>query len=320
MFALVLFALACSASESHDFKKWAAKYNKVFANRAEYLYRMSVFLDNKKYVKEASKKGEELELNVFADMTHEEFVKTHLGMIYQAPETEVAEKKESVKAAPASHSWRSNLGPAKDQGSCGSCWTFCTVAVLEARVNIEKKVSKLFSEQNMVDCDTTDNGCSGGHPMNSFKWINKNGGIATEADYPYTSGSTGKEGTCKSSVKKAVTTSSTFTRITNGDEKALTETLYSKGPLAIGMYASLASFQMYKAGTIYAPTNCRPKMMNHCVTLVGYGAQDGQDYWLIRNSWGTQWGDQGYFMMARNSNNMCGVGLDSTYPSTVTLL
>ena len=319
MVAFVLLVLAVSAHDSAEFKAWAAKNHKVFANRAEFLYRMSVYLDNKRYVKEAAMRGEELELNVFADMTHEEFIKTHLGMTFKAPE-EVIKAQSTGKQAPESLDYRKNLGPAKDQGQCGSCWTFCTVAVLEARVSMEHGKQMLFSEQNLVDCDTTDNGCEGGHPSNSFPWVNKNGGIALSADYPYTSGESKVPGTCKTSVKKAVTTSAAYTRITDGDEKALTETIAAHGPAAIGMYASLASFQLYKKGTIYAPTNCRPRMMNHCVTLVGYGVQDGTPYWLIRNSWGTAWGDEGYFMMARNKNNMCGVGLDSTFPQTVSLL
>ena len=249
-------------------------------------------------------------MNAFADMTHDEFVKTHLGMTYKAPEA-VSEVKQAVKAAPASLDYRSKMNAAKDQGSCGSCWAFCTTAVLEGVVNIKKGTLQKFSEQQLVDCDTTDNGCDGGHPQNSFQFIKDNGGLTYESNYAYTE----VQGTCKKVTNKYTLTG--FKRVTDGDEENLKELLNSYGPIAIGMDASPAAFQLYSKGTIFSNSNCKRLVMNHCVTLVGYGSNSSGDYWIIRNSWGTAWGDAGNFLLARNSNNMCGVGRDSTYMTGV---
>jgi C1A family cysteine protease len=291
------------------FKQWASAHNKKFANRAEYLYRLAVFMDNKKYVENTPN----TELNAFADMTHEEFIKTHLGMEYQLPEVE----KTDVKAdftAPESLDYRSQMNPVKDQGQCGSCWTFCTTAALEGRVKKDLGTLLSLSEQQLVDCDTGDNGCEGGHPNNSFKYVKEVGGLATESDYPYKAA----KGTCQDKKKAATVTG--HKRVTDGNEENLKELLYQNGPLAVGMDASRPSFQMYKAGTIYSDTKCRSRIMNHCVTLVGYGKNSEGEYWIVRNSWGTSWGDQGNFLLARNQNNMCGIGRDSTYPTGVKTL
>ncbi|BFU22081.1 cysteine protease, putative [Entamoeba histolytica HM-1:IMSS-B] len=308
MFALILFvSLACANEVA--FKQWAATHNKVFANRAEYLYRFAVFLDNKKFVEANAN----TELNVFADMTHEEFIQTHLGMTYEVPET-TSNVKAAVKAAPESVDWRSIMNPAKDQGQCGSCWTFCTTAVLEGRVN--KDLGKLysFSEQQLVDCDASDNGCEGGHPSNSLKFIQENNGLGLESDYPYKA----VAGTCKKVKNVATVTGSR--RVTDGSETGLQTIIAENGPVAVGMDASRPSFQLYKKGTIYSDTKCRSRMMNHCVTAVGYGSNSNGKYWIIRNSWGTSWGDAGYFLLARDSNNMCGIGRDSNYPTGVKLI
>nr|BAN41058.1 cysteine proteinase ACP1 precursor, putative [Entamoeba invadens] len=306
MFSLLLIALA---SASMNFDKWAATNHKAYANKAEYLYRLAVYLDNKRFVENTAN----TELNVFADQTHEEFIKTHLGMSYKVPEG-VTEKR-SVKSAPESVDWRSIMNPAKDQAQCGSCWTFCTTAVMEGRVN--KDLGKLYSysEQQLIDCDTTDNGCSGGHPDNSFTFIKNNKGITLETSYPYKAA----DGTCYTAVKNVATVAG-HKRVTDGSETGLQEITATYGPVAVGMDASRASFQLYKKGTIYNDANCKRIVMDHCVTLVGYGKNTDGEYWIIRNSWGTSWGDEGYFLLARNQNNRCGIGRDSTYPTSVTLI
>nr|BAN42134.1 cysteine proteinase ACP1 precursor, putative [Entamoeba invadens] len=306
MFSLLLIALA---SASMNFDKWAATNHKAYANKAEYLYRLAVYLDNKRFVENTAN----TELNVFADQTHEEFIKTHLGMSYKVPEG-VTEKR-SVKSAPESVDWRSIMNPAKDQAQCGSCWTFCTTAVMEGRVN--KDLGKLYSysEQQLIDCDTTDNGCSGGHPDNSFTFIKNNKGITLETSYPYKAA----DGTCNTAVKNVATVAG-HKRVTDGSETGLQEITATYGPVAVGMDASRASFQLYKKGTICNDANCKRIVMDHCVTLVGYGKNTDGEYWIIRNSWGTSWGDEGYFLLARNQNNRCGIGRDSTYPTSVSLI
>ena len=236
-------------------------------------------------------------------MTNEEFVMTHLGKEYQVEQTE--KEKENLKGAPESLDYRSKMNEAKDQGNCGSCWSFCTTSVLEGVVNIKKNVLKRFSEQQLIDCDSNDNGCDGGHPQNAYEFIKSNNGLTYEDNYPYTE----VQGTCKSVSNKYTITK--YDRVTDGDEENLKELLNKYGPIAIGMDASSAAFQLYSKGKIFSNDNCKRLVLNHCVTLVGYGSNSDGDYWIVRNSWGTSWGDEGYFLLARNENNMCGVGMDS---------
>ena len=298
----MLFICLFVLSQGLSFKDWQAKHEKKYNNIAEYLYRRTVFMKNARFVKE----NPGTELNAFADLTHEEFIRTHIGKDYEV-EPELETSSEKLKGAPSSLDYRSQMNPAKDQGSCGSCWSFCSTSVLEAVVNIKKGVLKQFSEQQLIDCDTTDNGCNGGHPQNAFQFIKENDGLTYESDYPYTE----MEGTCKSVSNKYTLTG--FKRVTDGDEDNLKELLNTYGPIAIGMDASPVSFQLYSKGTIFSNDNCKKLVLNHCVTLVGYGSNNEGDYWIVRNSWGTSWGDNGYFLLARNKNNMCGVGRDSNY-------
>lgn len=297
-------ALIAIAFANEDFKQWAALNKRVYANKAEYLYRLAVFLDNKRFVEANA----DTELNVFADMTHEEFVKTHLGMDYVAPEASVEVKMDSDFTAPDSMDWRSRMNPVKDQAQCGSCWAFCTIAVLEARANMDNGKLMDLSEQDLVDCDTTDNGCNGGHPSKSFKFVQEKGIALTSTYGKYKA----VQGTCNKSAEAAAAFTG-FNRVTDGNESKLAELIAMYGPMAIGMDAGQTSFQLYKKGSIYQDSKCRRFMLNHCVTLVGYGSNSQGKYWIVRNSWGQKWGDAGNFLLARGKNNMCGVGRDSTY-------
>ena len=313
----MLFICLLSLAYGLTFKDWQSKYNKQYHNSAEYLYRKAIFMKNAKFVKEHPG----TELNAFADLSHEEFVKTHLGHDYEInPENEFendTKLKERIyldgkpKQVPSSLDYRSQMNEVKDQGNCGSCWSFCSTSVLEAVVNIKKNILKKFSEQQLIDCDSTDNGCDGGHPQNAFQFIKDNDGLTYESNYPYEE----VKGTCKSVNNKYTLTG--FKRVTDGDEDNLKELLNNYGPIAIGMDASPVAFQLYSKGTIFSNDNCKKLVLNHCVTLVGYGSNADGDYWIIRNSWGTAWGDNGYFLLARNKNNMCGVGRDSNYVTGV---
>ena len=299
LFYLIVFTQAIS------FKDWQSKYNKRYSNTAEYLRRKAIFLKNAEFVKN----NPGTELNIFADLSHDEFIQTHIGKNYEI-EPELKQRiylDGQPKSAPASLDYRSKMNTVKDQGSCGSCWSFCSTSVLEGVVNIKKGVLKQFSEQQLIDCDTTDNGCDGGHPQNAFQFIKKNEGLTYESNYPYTE----SQGTCKSVSNKYTITG--YKRVTDGDEENLKELLNNYGPIAIGMDASTITFQLYSAGKIFSDSNCKKLVLNHCVTLVGYGSNSDGDYWIVRNSWGTSWGDNGYFLLARNQNNMCGVGKDSNY-------
>lgn len=149
---------------------------------------------------------------------------------------------------------------------------------------------------------------------NAFQYIKENGGIDTEASYPYE----GIDDTCHYSKQNVGATDKGFVDIPEGDEEALMKAVASVGPVSVAIDASQESFQFYSEGVYYEP-KCDSQQLDHGVLVVGYGTEqdkDGndQDYWLVKNSWGTTWGDQGYIKMARNKDNHCGIATASSYP------
>jgi len=171
-----------------------------------------------------------------------------------------------------------------------------------------------ISEQELVDCDNNDSGCDGGLMANAFKWLIQEGGEVTEASYPYTSGGTGEAGTCE--LKKPIYPIKSYDMIDCTVESNMQEALYTIGPLAIAMNAD--PLQAYTGGILDIPTSeCDPTALDHGVTLVAYGtASNGQAFWVIKNSWGADWGENGFFRIANTGEGLCGI---NTYVCTCSL-
>jgi len=257
-----------------------------------------------------------LAMNEFADLSGEEFVKIVLGSC-------VIPKRNSTGSAtflkspfvqiPASVDWRTKnmVTPVKNQKQCGSCWAFSTTGSLEGQHS--KKLGKLvsLSEQNLVDCsgDYGNFGCNGGLMDNAFKYIKANGGIDTEASYPYEA----RDGPCRFNPATIGATVAGFTDVPEGDEAALTQALASIGPISVAIDASHFSFQLYHQG-VYYEKHCSSTRLDHGVLAVGYGTEEGSDYYLVKNSWGPTWGLAGYIKMARNKKNNCGIATSSSFP------
>jgi len=213
--------------------------------------------------------------------------------------------------------WRTEgnfVTPVKNQGHCGSCWTFSSTGCLESAWAIHRGELVSLAEQQFVDCagNFDNNGCSGGLPSHAFEYVHANGGIDTEDGYEYKAAENGK---CLYDPKSLspVQVKGSF-NITQGDEDTLFEAVSFLNPVSIG-YQVVKDFRNY-AGGVYTSTDCKqgPEDVNHAVLVVGYGTDvNGVDYWIIKNSWGADWGMGGYFWMERGKN-MCGIATCASFP------
>lgn len=250
--------------------------------------------------------------NQFSDMTDAEFRATLTG--YRPLDKRMGKQFYAtlpVSVLAATVDWRTvgAVTEVKNQEQCGSCWSFATTGAVEGQTFIKQNKLPSLSEQNLVDCDTTNHGCSGGHPINGYIYIIQNGGIDTEASYPYQ----GKDGLpCRYDPSQSAATVTNFGQV-QPTEAALQQAVQQVGPIAVAIDASQPSLASYTGG-IYNDPACSSTQLNHAVLAVGYGNENGQDYWIIKNSWGETWGEAGYFKLARNAGNRCGVAQDTNYP------
>jgi cathepsin H len=231
--------------------------------------------------------------------------------------THVQLKKNKLEDIPTHWDWRDVGGvtPVKNQAKCGSCWTFSTVGSLEAHYLIKYGQYRNLSEQQLVDCagDYDNHGCNGGLPSHAFEYIAAAGGLATEVTYPYvalTQNCTLKTGTQSVGIRGG------SVNITQNDETELLHGVFEHGPVSIA-FQVVDGFRDYATG-VYGSAVCKnsPADVNHAVLAVGFGNQDGSDYWIVKNSWGAAWGDHGFFKIKRGVN-MCGVAQCNSYPADV---
>lgn len=201
--------------------------------------------------------------------------------------------------------------PVKNQGKCGSCWTFSTTSCVESHNILKNGKMVLLSEQNLLDCAQAfgNHGSNGGLPSHAFEYIRYNGGIDTEDSYPYEA----KEGKCKFNEYHIGAKVDAVVNITSRHEDELKATVGSAGSVSIA-FQVVSDFRFYKAG-VYESTECHKgeQDVNHTVLTVGYGTESGMPHWIVKNSWGADWGMSGYFQIKRGAN-MCGVADCASYP------
>jgi len=291
-------------------------------------FRMKIWMENKAKVEKHNRhalKGlhsYHLAMNEWGDLLHHEFVATVNG--YKArPANYSGEKPQGAKYLLPAHTetlpdnvdWRDHgaVTPVKNQGQCGSCWSFSTTGALEAMHHRATGKLTSLSEQNLIDCSRKygNQGCNGGLMDAAFQYIKDNGGIDTEKSYPYE----GEDDECRYNSAYRGATDIGFMDVDPGNEAALKTAIATQGPCSVAIDASHESFQFYSHG-VYRDEECSPENLDHGVLAVGYGVDEntGEAYWLIKNSWGTSWGHEGYVKMARNEDNMCGVASAASYP------
>jgi cathepsin H len=288
------------------------RYNKAYS-RDEFAKRRAIFYDTLAEINQINgeNRGWEAGLNEWSDLTWEEFK----GRFLQAPQKCSATKGNHVNTGvddPAVD-WRTKgvVTPVKNQGSCGSCWAFSTIGAVESTWAIKTGKLLTLSEQQLVDCagGFKNMGCRGGLPSQAFQYIMWTKGSQDSQSYPYT----GRDGSCKFNKDKVVATLTDEVNITEKAENDLVNAITGR-PVSVAYQVS-SDFRSYRSG-VYDSKQCRsgPMDVNHAVLAVGYNSTSaGVPYYIIKNSWGTSFGIQGYFWMVRNKN-MCGVATCAAYP------
>ena len=294
------------------------EHGKVYADKTMELRRHAIWQMNKKYVDEhnehlASRLGFTLGMNEYADMDGAEFSKIFNGYISGRRSNTTKTFTATHAAVPDSVDWRTKgiVTGIKNQGQCGSCWSFSATGSLEGQHALSTGNLVSLSEQNLVDCSGPEGneGCDGGLMDDAFEYVIKNNGLDTEASYPYVA----RDEVCRFNPANVGATEKSYVDIPHEDEDALVKAIASVGPISVAIDASHQSFQLYSSGVYYEP-DCSQTALDHGVLAVGYGTDGGSAMYIVKNSWGTSWGMQGYIYMSRNRDNNCGIATEASYP------
>jgi len=323
--ALIVVAVAVEASHSHSstdpdqaaFSAFMKKHGKTYAHD-EFFSRFQIFKSNSAIIKEHNKLNHTwtMGINEFADLTFSEFHARYTG--YKHRDNSYLRSKNAphnlhINApAPTSVGWRTKgiVTDVKNQGQCGSCWSFSTTGSLEGAFAQKNGNLVSFSEQQLVDCSAAqgDQGCNGGLMDDAFQYIIQNKGLCTEASYPYTAAT----GTCQTTCTTVPGSNiAGFTDIPSGNEAALLQAI-AITPVSVAIEADQQSFQFYSGGVMNAACG---KNLDHGVLAVGFGTDPASklDYYIVKNSWGATWGEAGYIRLVRGIDQ-CGISDAASYP------
>jgi cathepsin F len=311
--------IASEESIFEQFQDFMKIHNKRYTTIEEFQLRWEIFRENYKRMEAlgnmADAKDEEITYEAgvtqFSDLTPDEFAKQYLTLDISHLKRLRALKSQNKLIptfangeAPNAWDWREKgvVSQVKNQGSCGSCWAFSAVGNIESLYAIKKNTSVLFSEQQLVDCDKVDQGCGGGLMEDAFKYVEGTAGLMLASDYSYT----GREGSCKYDGTKAVATVTGYKFAGTEDENQIKQLLFENGPLAIAINATPLQFYIFGIFNPWFNWMCNPKSTNHGVLLVGYGVSGNKPYWIVKNSWGSGWGEKGFFRIIAGKG-ACGI-------------
>ncbi|RVE49205.1 hypothetical protein evm_006097 [Chilo suppressalis] len=311
-FCLLLVSLLAAQSQAKVFFKpeeaeslfeeFIDNFNKYYSNEEEKTFRFNVFKENLKKINDRNARSSlaEYGINHFTDLTVDEFVRKYTGLRLPSqgagPVCKESNPLDVTGHAPESLDWRKEgkVTAIKNQGQCGSCWAFGTTGTLEGAYAIKHNTLVSLSEQQLLDCDKKNSGCCGGFMDKAMMWLMKNGGSMREVDYPYKS----QEGKCAHDESKVAVNVTGCTQYIDKTEDELKQILANVGPLAIAVVGN--TFNCYTNGIHECDTS--GDEINHAVLLVGYGEENGTPYWIVKNSWGTGWGEEGYIRLPMYKN------------------
>lgn len=320
---LTVFSNVFSASIMDRFHEWIETFHYQFRDDAHFYDVYRKWSANDRFIEVSNGQNLTYTLghNQFSGMNTDDFRKYLLS--FDKPTFQQNYIKTDTSSAPKSVDWVATgaVTPVKDQGQCGSCWSFSTTGALEGAYFVKYGTLPSFSEQQLVDCDNLsnggrDHGCNGGLMDNAFTWIKKNGGLCSEQDYPYISGTTKTSGVCKTTCKiNGNSKVQSFVDVLPNSDDDMMNAL-SKQPVSVAIEADQPSFQLYKSGVF---TGACGTNLDHGVLVVGYGTEGTVDYYTVKNSWGPTWGSGGYIKLGKGPTynkgaGQCGVLMEASYP------
>jgi C1A family cysteine protease len=310
LFVAGFASVASNEHMSNMWEAWKLQHGKTYSALDE-TARFGIFQHNFKKIQKFNEENDSprMAVNKFADLTASEFKAQQASCAFTETNEQVIQENSKYYgygALPASVDWRAKgaVTPVKNQGQCGSCWTFSTTGVLEGWNFIHNGQLLSFSEQQIVDCDTTTNeGCDGGWPYLAIEYAGQNG-LELESDYPYT----GQDGTCRYQSSKAHKVASNYTFVTPNSTDQLKSAIVDS-PVSVLIEADQDVFQFYSSGII--KTGCGANL-DHAVLAVGYHKVGTLEAFIVKNSWGTDWGEDGYvhiwdIQQVNNGQGVCGI-------------